>query len=143
MSTRGTISLKLDSGKYRTIYIHNCTPGITGALLKKCIDTKEKVKEILKLGSISAIFRKEEFEADEVLKYNFTVGPIYDTGLLFKRQEHAPDRSRVEDELNTVNGIYGVENHFVFETDGWHCYLSNTQYEGICKGPLRLIEVDF
>jgi len=69
MSTRSTITLSTPEG-YQSIYCHN--DGYlshNGAILKEFYDTEDKVKELIKLGSLSSLEKNLAPEEDQ--EHNF------------------------------------------------------------------------
>jgi hypothetical protein len=65
MSTRSTITLSTPDG-YQSIYCHN--DGYlshNGAILKEFYDTEDKVKELIKLGSLSSLNKNLAPEEDQ------------------------------------------------------------------------------
>ena len=123
MSTRSAIGIMDNDGKIRSVYCHfDGYPDHNGTILERHYREREKIEELLKLGSISVLAERVAPRESETHTFDKPVAGVVvayhrDRGDVY----HAPDEwEDGEDFVRNVERAYWAEYVYLWkEAGGW------------------------
>lgn len=125
MATRSTITMKLENGKYRSIYCHwDGYLSNNGRLLLEHYTDAEKISKLLLLGSLS--FLEKEIDIPEGSGHSFdNKVPGITVAYHRDRGEDWADTSYTDTE--NLSDINAESYHYLFVNGKWHLHERNLE----------------